>query len=207
MHDARPSGRARLKQRGETAMRLIVGISGATGAYMGYRLLQALSAHPDVETYLVVSDAAKRTIECEHAPALEEFQSLADHVLAYDDLAACISSGSFKTAGMIVIPCSMKSLSAIANSYGDNLLTRAADVCLKEGRKVVLVPREMPLSKSHIRNLYQAADNGCVIIPPMLTFYQDYETTESQVDHIIGKILSQFDLEYAPFKPWIGEGE
>lgn len=185
-------------------MRLIVGISGATGAYMGYRLLEALHVFPEVETYLVVSCGAKKTIACENAPALEAFEALADHVFDSRDLAACISSGSYKTDGMIVVPCSMKSLSAIANSYCDNLLTRAADVCLKEGRKLVLVPREMPLSKSHLSNMYQAADNGCVIIPPMLTFYHEYPTTKSQVDHIIGKILSQFGLDYAPFEPWEG---
>ena len=188
-------------------MRLIVGISGATGACMGLRLLEALKAFDDVETYLVISEGAKTTIRSENAGALEEYERLADRAFDDKDLAACISSGSYKTDGMIVIPCSMKSLSSIANSYGDNLLTRAADVCLKEGRKVVLVPREMPLSKSHIRNLYQAADNGCVISPPMLTFYSDYPTTEDQVDHIIGKILSQFGLDYAPFKPWAGDGQ
>ena len=187
------------------AMRLIVGISGATGACMGLRLLQALATFDDVETYLVVSEGAKMTIRSENAGALEEYEALADRVFDSHDLAVCISSGSYKTDGMIVIPCSMKSLSAIAHSYGDNLLTRAADVCLKEGRKVVLVPREMPLSKSHIRNLYLAADNGCAIIPPMLTFYNDCPTTDAQVDHIIGKILAQFGLEYAPFKPWEGE--
>ena len=186
-------------------MRLIVGISGATGACMGKRLLEVLSAFDDVETYLVISEGAKTTICSENAGTPEEFEKLADRTFDSNDLAACISSGSYKTDGMIVIPCSMKSLSAIAHSYCDNLLTRAADVCLKEGRKVVLVPREMPLSKSHIRNLYLAADNGCVIIPPMLTFYNDCLTTEEQVDHIIGKVLSQFGLDYAPFKPWTGE--
>jgi len=185
-------------------MRLIVGISGATGAYLGYRLLEALKTFPEVETYLVVSEGAKCTIEHEHAPSLEQFEQLATRSFDSHDLAACISSGSYKTDGMIIIPCSMKCLASVANSYGDNLLTRAADVCLKEGRKVVLVPREMPLSKSLIVNLYKAADNGCTIIPPMLTFYNDCTTMDAQIDHIIGKVLSQFGLDYDQFHPWMG---
>ena len=105
---------------------------------------------------------------------------------------------------MVVIPCSMKSLSAMVNSYDDDLLVRAADVCMKEGRKVVLVPREMPLNRSHCRNLLQAVEDGYVICPPMLTFYNGCETTAQQVDHVVGKVLMQFGIDFAPFKPWEG---
>lgn len=185
-------------------MRLIVGISGASGVQMGVRLLEALKAHPDVETHLVVSEGAIRTFRCESDIDLDDVYKLADHVHDDSNLAACISSGSFETNGMIVLPCSMKSLSGIANGYAENLLQRSVDVCLKEGRKVVLVPREMPLGKVHLRNMLECADLGCVIMPPMLTFYSDYPTVLDQVDHIVGKILMQFGLKHGGMKPWRG---
>lgn len=185
-------------------MRIIVGISGATGAQMGDRFLQALKEMPDVETHLIVTSGAEVTIARETEVSLDQVKAKADYVHDYHNLAACISSGSFRTDGMVVIPCSMKSLSAIANGYDEDLLVRAADVCLKENRRVVLVPREMPLNRTHVRNLLAAVEAGCTIIPPMLTFYSNYPTTEDQVDHIIGKILMQFDLPYKNFKPWEG---
>lgn len=186
-------------------MRIIVGISGASGVQLGYRFLQALRQQKDMEIHLVVSDGAKRNFELETEIKLEEVEALADRVYNDHDLAALISSGSFETDGMVVIPCSMKTLSNIATGNAGNLLVRAADVCMKECRKLVLVPREMPLSKLHLRNLATAADLGCVIIPPMLTFYNGSETLEAQMDHIIGKILMQFHLKYDPFKPWSEE--
>lgn len=185
-------------------MRIIVGISGATGVQMGVRLLEVLRDFPDVETHLVVSKGAIRTFECETDLSLDEVCQLADHVHDDSNLAACISSGSFKTDGMIVLPCSMKSLAGIANGYAENLLQRSVDVCLKENRRVVLVPREMPLGKIHLRNMLECADLGCTIVPPMLTFYSHYPTVEDQVDHIIGKILMQFGLDYSRMKPWQG---
>lgn len=184
--------------------RIIIGISGATGVQMGYRVLQALADTPDVETHLVVSDGARVIFDRETNFEMEEVLSLADVVYDNCDLAAIISSGSFRTDGMIVVPCSMKSLSAMVNSYDDDLLVRAADVCVKEGRKVVLVPREMPLNRSHCRNLLQAAEDGYVILPPVLTFYNGCETTAEQVDHVVGKILMQFGIEYERFRPWEG---
>jgi 4-hydroxy-3-polyprenylbenzoate decarboxylase len=190
--------------RRDALMRLIVGISGATGVQMGYRLLQVLADMPDVETHLVVSQGAELILERETDLSLEALTSLADVTYDNHDLAAPVSSGSYRTDGMIVVPCSMKSLSAMVNSYDDDLLVRAADVCMKEGRRVVLVPREMPLNRSHCRNLLQAAEDGYVILPPVLTFYNGCQTTNDQVDHVIGKILMQFGLDYDRFRPWEG---
>lgn len=187
-------------------MRIIVGISGASGVVMGHYLLDALRQMPDLEIHLVVTESARKTWELETKLSFSELKKLA-HVVHNDaDMAASISSGSFVTAGMIVIPCSMKSLSAISTGYGGNLLVRAADVCLKEERKVVLVPREMPLGKVHIRNLQIASDLGCVIIPPMLTFYNMPESLTDQINHVIGKILMQFGLVHKKFIPWEGTG-
>ena len=139
-------------------MRLIVGISGATGVQIGYRLLEVLSQRGDIEVHLVVSEGAKVIFDRETDVTMQEVEALADVVWDNRNLAAAISSGSFVTDGMIVAPCSMKSLSAIANAYDDDLLVRAADVCAKEGRKVVLVPREMPMNRAHLRNMLQACE-------------------------------------------------
>ena len=182
--------------------RLIVGISGASGVLLGYELLKTLREQVDAELHLVVSYGAKRNFELETSLKLEDVYALADHVHDDHNLAAVISSGSFVTSGMIVAPCSMKTLSGIANGYSDNLLVRAADVCLKEGRRVVLVPREMPLSRVHLRNLQSASDAGCAIVPPMLTFYNGAETLQGQMVHVIGKVLMQFGIESKQFKPW-----
>lgn len=184
--------------------RIIVGISGASGVLMGYELLKALRTHPEIETHLVLSSGAKLNFQLETDLSLETVCAQADFVYDERDLAALISSGSFVTEGMIVIPCSMKTLAAIAAGYSDNLLVRAADVCLKEGRKVVLVPRETPLSKIHLRNLQTAADAGCAIVPPMLTFYNGADTLQKQMDHVIGKVLLQFHLQSDRFVPWDG---
>lgn len=186
-------------------MRIIVGISGATGVQMGARLLAALKEMPDIETHLVLSKGAKLTLEKETSMTVDDLCSLADYSYGDGELAACISSGSFKTDGMIVMPCSMKSLSGIANGYAENLLQRAADVCLKENRKLVLVPREMPLGKIHLKNMLACAELGCTIVPPMLTFYSDYPTAQDQIDHVIGKVLMQFGIEYNKMKVWTGD--
>lgn len=184
--------------------RLIVGISGATGVQIGIRVLEALQTFEDVETHLVMSEGAQVILARECAQTHAEVESLADVVHDNRNLAATISSGSFVTDGMIVAPCSMKSLSAIANAYDDDLLVRAADVCRKEGRRVVLVPREMPLNQAHLRNMLRAAEDGYQILPPMLTFYNGCETTMDQVDHVVGKVLMQFGLSYDRFHPWEG---
>ncbi len=185
-------------------MRLVVGISGASGVILGYHMLKALKAYPECETHLVISEGARVTFGLETELKIEDVESLADVVHSNNNLAASISSGSFRTDGMVVIPCSMKTLSGIACGYAENLLIRAADVCLKENRKVVLVPREMPFGKVHIRNMKEVSDLGCVIIPPLLTFYNNPQTIEEQVNHIIGKILMQFGLSHKKFVGWEG---
>lgn len=184
--------------------RIIVGISGASGVQLGVAVLHALKGFNEVETHLVVSQGASRIIELECGLSLAQVEALANVVYDNDDLAAAISSGSYHTDGMIVAPCSMKSLSAIVNAFDDDLLVRAADVCRKEGRRVVLVPREMPLNQAHLRNLLRAAEDGYVVCPPVLTFYNECTTMERQVDHVVGKVLMQFGLEYDRFCPWEG---
>mgnify|MGYP003296783470 CR=1 FL=1 len=168
-------------------MRIIVGITGASGVIMGYHLLQTLKTVENCEVHLIVSDSAKKTWALETSMDIEQLYSLADVVHDAHNMAASISSGSFETDGMIVIPCSMKTLAGIASGFTENLVGRAVDVCLKESRKVVLVPREMPLGKIHLRNLNQAANDGCVIVPPVLTFYNGPQTIGDQINHIIGK--------------------
>jgi 4-hydroxy-3-polyprenylbenzoate decarboxylase len=185
-------------------MKLIIGISGASGVVMGYRLLQALRRIEDCETHLVMTEGAIRNFEYETDIDYHEVMAAADYCHDNNDMAASISSGSFRTDGMIVMPCSMKSLAAIAVGMDINLLIRAADVCLKEGRRVVLVPREMPLAHSHIKNLLSASENGCIIMPPVLTFYNDSQTLEQQMSHVIGKVLMQFGLTLPEFRSWQG---
>lgn len=148
-----------------------------------------------------------RTFKYETNFTLDEVTKLADVVHDNHNLAAAIASGSFQTDGMIVIPCSMKTVAGIVSGFADNLLLRAADVCLKEGRKVVLVPREMPMSRIHLRNIKDAADYGCTIVPPVLTFYNHADTVEKQIQHIIGKILMQFHIDYQNFVPWQGRDD
>lgn len=182
---------------------LIVAVTGASGSLLGFRLLEALKGQPEkVKIHLILSDGAKRTIKEETCLSAEQFEALADEVYSENELDATISSGSVYTDGMIIVPCSMKTLSAVANGYDENLVVRAADVCLKEDRKVVLVPREMPLNQSYIRNMLSCAEYGCRIIPPMLTFYNEAHTLEEQMDHVIGKILMQFGMRYDRFRPW-----
>ena len=186
--------------------RLILGVSGASGVILSYHLAKALRAQ-DIELHMVISDAARLTWALETGRPLADLTELAGELHAPQDMAARIASGSFRTMGMIVAPCSMKTLAGIVTGYADNLLLRAADVCLKEGRKVVLCPREMPLGRLHLRNLSAAADLGCAIVPPMLSYYSGQDTVEDQINHIVGKILMQFDLEYENFRPWTGRKE
>lgn len=184
--------------------RIIVGISGASGVVMGYYLVAALKQHEDIEVHLVVTEGAQKTWDLECDIPLVELASMADVYHSDKNLAASISSGSFKTDGMIVIPCSMKTLGAITAGYAANLLVRAADVCLKEERRLVLVPREMPLGKLHLRNLKEVADLGASIVPPMLTFYNGANSMEEQINHIVGKCLRLFGLEHSKFVAWKG---
>jgi 4-hydroxy-3-polyprenylbenzoate decarboxylase len=181
--------------------RLVVGISGATGAIYGIRLLEFLSK-TDVETHLVVSTSAEKTIRMETHWTLEQVKALATVTYNMEDVGADISSGSFHTEGMVVIPCSIKSLSAIANSYNENLLIRAADVALKERRKLVLVVRETPLHRGHLSLMLNVADAGGVILPPIPAFYFLPKTMDDLINHTVGRVLDVFGVDHSLFNRW-----
>jgi 4-hydroxy-3-polyprenylbenzoate decarboxylase len=184
-------------------MRLVVGMTGATGAIIGVRVLQALRTL-EVETHLVVSQWARATIEMETDYSVRDVRELAHKVYGPKDQAAAISSGSFRTDGMLVVPCSMKTVAAIRIGYGDGLIARAADVTLKERRRLVLVPRETPLSEIHLENMLALSRMGTVIVPPMPAFYHRPENVEEIVDHIVARVLDQFGLELPHTRRWKG---
>ncbi|MCT4702379.1 UbiX family flavin prenyltransferase [Enterobacteriaceae bacterium H20N1] len=186
--------------------RLIVGISGASGAIYGVRLLKVLQQVPEVETHLIMSNAARQTLTLETDLSLRDVQALADVVHDARDIAANISSGSFKTHGMVVLPCSIKTLSGIVHSYTDGLLTRAADVVLKERRPLVLCVRETPLHLGHLRLMTQAAELGAVIMPPVPAFYHRPQTLEDIIDQTVNRVLDQFDVDlpHDLFTRWQG---
>lgn len=177
-----------------TPQRLVVGLSGASGAIYGIRLLDALRADPAVETHLVITPAARRTVAQETAHTVRDVMALADVVHPPDDIGASIASGSFQTCGMVVIPCSIKSLAAIAHSYNESLLVRAADVQLKEGRPLVLVVRETPLHLGHLRLMAAAAELGAVIMPPVPAFYTRPRTLDDVIDHTVGRVLRRLGI-------------
>jgi 4-hydroxy-3-polyprenylbenzoate decarboxylase len=181
--------------------RLIIGISGATGAIYGIRLLEAL-AKSDVETHLVITEAAENTILMETDWKVEEVKSLAKVSHDIKNLGADISSGSFLAEGMVIIPCSIKSLSGIANSFDENLLIRSADVTLKERRKLVLVVRETPLHLGHIELMLQASRMGAILLPPVPAFYFHPKTVDDLVNHTVGKVLDLFGLDHHLFSRW-----
>ena len=185
-------------------MRLIIGMSGASGVIYGIRLLEVLSRVEQVETHLVLSDSAKLNIAIETDRSAKEIQALADQVYSNRDIAARLASGSFKTDGMIVAPCAVKTLSAIANSYADSLLVRAADVVLKERRRLVLVPRETPLHTGHCELLLKASQMGAILAPPMPAHYINPQTVDDLVDHHVGRILDLFDLDPGLVQRWQG---
>ena len=187
--------------------RLIIGMSGSSGVIYGIRMLEILRPFSDVETHLVMSPHAKQNIEIETSHSAKSVEGLADVVHSFRDQAAPISSGSFRTDGMIVAPCSMKSLSAIVHSFADNLLVRSADVVLKERRKLVLMPRESPLHAGHCKLLYEAAQLGAVISPPMPAFYNEPATIDDQVNHSVGRVLDLFDLDVGVVNRWTGKKE
>ncbi len=184
------------------AKRIIVGLSGASGVIYGIRTLMHLRAMEDVETHLVLTEGGRINIQVETDVAVSDVLALADVVHRDDNLAAKISSGSFQTDGMIVIPCSIKSLSGIVNSYADNLLCRAADVCLKEKRKLVLVLRETPLHKGHLELMMKAADLGAMMLPPMPAFYHQPKTIDDIIDQTVGKVFDYFEIDHHLFRRW-----
>ena len=184
--------------------RLIIGMTGATGAIYGIRMLQILKSLDDWESHVVISSAGLINLKYELDMNRGQLQELADVYHGIADIASCLSSGSFKTEGMIIAPCSMKTLAAIAHGFGDNLITRAADVALKERRKVVIMPRETPLNLAHIRNMAATTEMGAIIYPPMPAFYTKSDSISAMVDEGVGRILDMFGIDTGLFKEWTG---
>ena len=182
--------------------RLVVGISGSSAPQLGIFLLRTLRECSNVETHLVVSEGGRQTLTLEAGVELDDVLSLADFSYSPSDLFAAISSGSFVTDGMVVIPCSMRTLAAIATGNSQDLLTRAADVTLKERRRLVLVTREAPLNLIHIKNMETVTLAGAIVYPPVLAFYHQPETIEDLMAQIVGKVQDQFAIPHALFKRW-----
>ena len=181
--------------------RIVVGISGASGVIYGARLLEVLK-DTGYETHLIISDSGKLNFEIETQYKAADIEALADRVYDHKDMAASLASGSFITEGMVVVPCTIKTLSGIANSYNENLIVRAADVTLKEKRKLVLVVRETPLHKGHLRLMTMAADMGAHILPPVPSFYHQPKSIEDIIDQTIGKIFDYIGIQHDLFKRW-----
>jgi len=185
--------------------RLIIAITGATGAIYGVRLLQVLQQQPEWESHLVISKAGLLNLQHELAMSKADLAALADVSHKIDDIAATIASGGFKTAGMIIAPCSMKTLAAVAHGFGDNLISRAADVVLKERRRLVIMPRETPLNLAHIRNMAAVTEMGGIIFPPLPAFYSKNNSIAAMVDEGVGRVLDMFAVDVTGlYKPWEG---
>ncbi|HEX7032200.1 MAG TPA: UbiX family flavin prenyltransferase [Nitrososphaera sp.] len=184
-------------------MRLVIAITGASGVVYGIRALEVLK-NLQIETHLILSEWGEKNIRIETDKTPEYVRSLATKFYQDYEMAAPMSSGSFKTDGMAVIPCSMKTLASVANAFDDSLVSRAAGVCLKERRRLVLVPRETPLSKIHLQNMTTLADAGAVILPAMPGFYHKPKTMDEMIDHVVGKVLDQFNIDHGLFKRWGG---
>ena len=184
--------------------RIAIGMTGASGVIYGVRVLQVLREDPGVETHLILSRNARNTLPRETDWSVAAVEELADACHDPEDLAAPLASGSFPTDGMAVVPCSVRALSSISHSYNAELLTRAADVTLKEGRPLVLVPREAPLHRGHLRLLLDAAELGAVILPPMVAFYHQPKSVAQVVDQTVGKVLDQLGVEHTLFRRWSG---
>ena len=191
---------------GDQPKRLIVGISGASGAIYGVRILQALQGS-DIETHLVMTESARITLASETDMSLSDVEALAGCVHNVRNIGANISSGSFKTMGMVVAPCSIRSLSEIAYGMTGSLLTRAADVVLKERRRLVLMVRETPLHHGHLKSLLQASENGAIIMPPVPAFYARPQTLDDMINHSVGRCLDLFDIDTSLVKRWNGLGK
>jgi 4-hydroxy-3-polyprenylbenzoate decarboxylase len=185
-------------------MRLVVAISGATGSIFGIRLLEALRAAGGVETHLIISKWGQRTLEHETTLTAEAVRRLADATYNAENMAAPLSSGSFSTDGMVVAPCSVKTLGAVAGGISDSLIARAAEVTLKEGRKLVLLVRETPLSAIHLENMLKLARLGAVILPPVPAFYNHPVTLDDMVDHVVARVLDHFRIPFARARRWDG---
>jgi len=185
--------------------RLIIAITGATGAIYGVRMLQVLQQQPEWESHVVISKAGLLNLQHELAMSKADLFALADVSHKIDDIAATIASGGFKTAGMIIAPCSMKTLAAVAHGFGDNLISRAADVVLKERRRLVIMPRETPLNLAHIRNMAAVTEMGGVIFPPLPAFYSKNNSIAAMVDEGVGRVLDMFAVDVTGlYKPWEG---
>jgi len=200
-----------IEQAKETAAspktnRLVVGITGASGVILGIRLLELLQPM-EIETHLVISPAGRTTIAQETDWKVSDVMALADVAHNYNDIGATIASGSFSTLGMVVIPCSIKTLSAIANAYADDLITRAADVTLKEGRPLLLVVREAPLHRGHLRLMSLAAEAGAILFPPVPAFYTRPQSVAEIVDNTVGRVLARLGIENTAYKEWKGIGK
>jgi len=187
----------------QPSLRLVVAVTGASGVVYGKRFLEALR-EKKVEIHLIVSKAAEKVIEHELETGVRDLERLATHVYDVDDLASPLTSGSFKTDGMIIIPCSMKTLAGIAHGFADNLILRAADVALKEKRRLVVVPRETPISVVHLRNMLEAARLGVFVVPAMPAFYHEPKKIDDLVDFVVGKVLDCLGIEHRLFKRWSG---
>jgi 4-hydroxy-3-polyprenylbenzoate decarboxylase len=184
--------------------RLVIGVSGASGAIYGIRLLEVLAERPEIETHLVVSQTARLVIAHESDLTTAQVEALADHAYPPDDLRAPIASGSFVTDGMVIAPCSIKTLSAVANSYAADLMSRAADVTLKEGRPLMLLVRETPLHLGHLRLMARAAEIGAVIFPPIPAFYGHPQTVAELVDTTVGRVLARLGVDNELYTRWEG---
>lgn len=184
--------------------RLVVGISGASGAPLAVELLRALQGHKEWETHLVITRGGEMTIKEEAGLSLAEVAALADTVYDNGNIGAAIASGTFRTEGMVVLPCSMKTVGGIASGYSDNLLLRAADVALKERRRLLLVARETPLSTIHLRNLHELSLAGAIVLPPAVAYYNKPQTVEDVTRQVVGKVLDQFGIEYDGLTRWGG---
>ncbi|MBI4330031.1 MAG: UbiX family flavin prenyltransferase [Chloroflexi bacterium] len=187
-------------------MVLIIAITGASGAIYGIRLLEVLKQAGDVETHLVISEAAARTIEYETTYTVAGVMKLAHHCYDNKDVGAALASGSFRRDGMVVMPCSVKTMGALAHSYSENLIIRAGDVTLKERKRLVLVVRETPLHLGHLRNMVQLTEMGAVILPPVTNFYSKPKTIDDLINHIVGRTLDLFGIDHSLVKRWKGEG-
>lgn len=185
-------------------MVIIIGITGATGSIYGIRLLEVLSGNKDVETHLIISEAGETTIKYETDRTVKDIKKLANYSYDIGDVGARISSGSFKTDGMIIAPCTVKTMSALANSYNENLIIRAGDVTLKERRKLVLMVRETPLHIGHLRSMERLTEMGAIIMPPVPAFYHKPKALEDIIDHTVGKMLDMVGVEHNLFQRWAG---